>query len=286
MGGSEAPFGHSSDGLQKCGANCMSRMPESSVSTKLVIGNWKMHGGLRSNEVLLNALVDGMKSMPPGLKVGVCVPFPYLAQANALLAGSRVEWGVQDLSSHHEGAYTGEVSAVMAADFGTRYAIVGHSERREYHREGAILVAEKAERALEAGLTPIVCVGETAEEREYAFTERVLSAQLSAVLDRLSVEQAASMVLAYEPVWAIGSGTSAGVDDVRDVHAFLRGQLAAKGEAVGRIPVLYGGSLKPENAAALFAVPNVDGGLVGGASLSADKFLPICEAGAGQWALG
>jgi triosephosphate isomerase len=264
----------------------MSKMPESTVSTKLVIGNWKMHGGLRSNEVLLHALADGIKAMPPGLKIGVCVPFPYLAQASALLAGSGVEWGVQDLSSHQEGAYTGEVSAAMAADFGTRYAIVGHSERREYHREGAILVAEKAERALEAGLTPIVCVGETAEEREYAFTERVLSAQLSAVLDRLSVEQAASVVLAYEPVWAIGSGASASVDDVRDVHAFLRGQLAAKGDAVGRIPVLYGGSLKPENAAALFAVPNVDGGLVGGASLSADQFLPICEAGAGQWALG
>jgi triosephosphate isomerase len=264
----------------------MSKMPESTVSEKLVIGNWKMHGGLRGNEVLLHALANGIKAMPPGLKVGVCVPFPYLAQASTLLAGSGIEWGVQDLSSHHEGAYTGEVSAAMAADFGVRYAIVGHSERREYHREGAILVAEKAERALEAGLTPVVCVGETAEEREFAFTERVLAAQLSAVLDRLTVEQAASVVLAYEPVWAIGSGASASVDDVRGVHAFLREQLKAKGEAVGRIPVLYGGSVKPENAAALFAVPNVDGGLVGGASLTADQFLPICAAGAKQWAVG
>jgi triosephosphate isomerase len=177
-----------------------------------------------------------MKAMPPRLKIGVCVPFPYLAQAQALLAGSGIEWGVQDLSSHDEGAYTGEVSAAMAADFGARYAIVGHSERREYHREGAILVAEKAERALEAGLTPIVCVGETAEEREFAFTERVLAAQLNAVLDRLSVEQAASVVLAYEPVWAIGSGSSASVEDVRDVHAFLRAQLAAKAWRSGGFP--------------------------------------------------
>jgi triosephosphate isomerase (TIM) len=256
----------------------MSKMPESTASEKLVIGNWKMHGSLRSNEVLLRALANGMKAVPPRLKIGVCVPFPYLAQAQALLAGSAIEWGVQDLSSHDEGAYTGEVSAAMVADFGARYAIVGHSERREYHREGAILVAEKAERALEAGLTPIVCVGETAEEREFAFTERVLAAQLSAVLDRLSIEQAASVVLAYEPVWAIGSGSSASVEDVRHVHAFLRGQLLAKGAAVGRIPVLYGGSVKPDNAAALFAVPNVDGGLIGGASLAADQFLPICEA--------
>ncbi len=239
-----------------------------------------MHGGLRGNEVLLQALVNGTKAMPPGLRIGVCVPFPYLAQARSMLGGGRIEWGVQDLSSHHEGAYTGEVSAAMVADFDTRYAIVGHSERREYHREGAILVAEKAERALEAGLTPVVCVGETAEEREFAFTERVLAAQLNAVLDRLTVEQAASLVLAYEPVWAIGSGKSASVEDVRDVHAFLREQLAAKGAAVARIPVLYGGSVKPDNAAALFAVPNVDGGLIGGASLVADQFLPICEAAA------
>jgi triosephosphate isomerase len=261
-------------------------MPESMAGKKLVMGNWKMHGGLGGNEVLLHALVNGIKAMPPGLNIGVCVPFPYLAQASALLAGSRLEWGVQDLSSHDEGAYTGEVSAAMAADFGTRYAIVGHSERREYHHESAVLVAEKAERALDAGLTPIVCVGETAEERKQALTERVLAAQLGAVLERLSVEQAAALVLAYEPVWAIGAGSSACIDDVRDAHAFLRGQLAAKGEAVARIPVLYGGSVKPENAAALFAVPNVDGGLVGGASLSVEQFLPICEAGAGQWLRG
>ncbi|CAM2143088.1 Triosephosphate isomerase [Pararobbsia alpina] len=259
----------------------MSKMPESKVGSKLVIGNWKMHGGLRGNEALLQALTHGTKAMSPGLRIGLCVPFPYLAQAQQLLGDSRIEWGAQDLSSHDEGAYTGEVSASMVADFGARYAIVGHSERREYHREGAILVAEKAERALEAGLTPIVCVGETKEEREFAFTERVLSAQLDAVLDRLSVEQAASIVLAYEPVWAIGSGSSASCEDVRDVHHFLRQHLAQKGPAVARIPVLYGGSVKPDNAAGLFSVPEVDGGLVGGASLDAEQFLAICEAAAG-----
>lgn len=258
----------------------MSKMPESKVGSKLVIGNWKMHGGLRGNEALLRSLTQGTKAMPPGLRVGLCVPFPYLAQAESLLGGSRIEWGAQDLSSHEEGAFTGEVSASMVADFGSRYAIVGHSERREYHREGAILVAEKAERALAAGLTPIVCVGETKEEREFAFTERVLCAQLDAVLDRLSVEQASSLVLAYEPVWAIGSGSSASCADVRDVHQFLRRHLARKGEAVARIPVLYGGSVKPDNAAALFSVPEVDGGLIGGASLDAAQFLAICEAAA------
>ena len=256
----------------------MSKMPESKLGSKLVIGNWKMHGGLRNNEALLQALTDGTKTMPAGLRVGLCVPFPYLAQAQTLLSGSRIEWGAQDVSSHVEGAYTGEVSAPMIADFGTRYAIVGHSERREYHREGAILVAEKAERALEAGLTPIVCVGETKEEREFEFTERVLRAQLDAVLDRLTLEQAASLVLAYEPVWAIGSGSSASCEDVHHVHRFLRDRLAEKGEAVARIPVLYGGSVKPENAADLFSVPEVDGGLVGGASLDATQFLAICEA--------
>ncbi|RKP57869.1 triose-phosphate isomerase [Pararobbsia silviterrae] len=255
-------------------------MPGSKVGAKLVIGNWKMHGGLRGNEVLLQKLANGTRAMPPGLRIGLCVPYPYLAQAQAMLGASRIEWGAQDLSAHDEGAYTGEVSAPMVADFGARYAIVGHSERREYHREGAILVAEKAERALAAGLTPIVCVGETQEEREFAFTERVLCAQLDAVLDRLTVEQAAGLVLAYEPVWAIGSGSSANCEEVQDVHAFLRHHLARKGDAVARIPILYGGSVKPENALSLFSVPEVDGGLVGGASLDATQFLEICDAAA------
>lgn len=258
----------------------MSKMPESKVGSKLVIGNWKMHGGLRGNDVLLRALINGTKAMPPGLRIGLCVPYPYLAQAESLLGDSRIEWGAQDISAHDAGAYTGEVAASMVADFGARYAIVGHSERREYHREGAIVVAEKAERALEAGLTPIVCVGETKEEREFAFTERVLRAQLDAVLDRLSVEQAASLVLAYEPVWAIGSGSSASCQDVRDVHRFLRQHLAEKGAAVARIPVLYGGSVKPDNAQSLFSVPEVDGGLIGGASLDASQFIAICDAAA------
>lgn len=243
---------------------------------KLVVGNWKMHGRLAENAVLLEAVAQGAGALPESVRVGVCVPFPYLAQAQALLQGSRVTWGAQDVSALTEGAYTGEVAASMVADFGSSLAIVGHSERRAYHRESAELVAVKAQRVLEAGLTPIVCLGETAKERDAGKTEQVVGEQLDTVLAKLSSGEAARLVVAYEPVWAIGSGQSATAQQAQDVHAFLRARLVAKG--AGEVPLLYGGSVKPDNAEELFRQPDIDGGLIGGASLHDQDFLAICGA--------
>jgi triosephosphate isomerase len=247
---------------------------------KLVVGNWKMHGRLAANAPLLQAVSQGAGELPADVRVGVCVPSLYLAQTQSLLEGGRVVWGVQDVSAFTHGAYTGEVAAPMVVDFGATLAIVGHSERRAYHRESAELVAVKTQRALEAGLTPIVCVGETLEEREGGLTERVVSSQLDEVLAKLSVQEAARLVVAYEPVWAIGTGKSASSQQAQAVHAFLRARLAAKGEAVADVPLLYGGSVKPENAEELFRQPDIDGGLIGGASLKDQDFLAICKAAA------
>ncbi|WP_179401787.1 triose-phosphate isomerase [Burkholderia guangdongensis] len=244
--------------------------------TKRVIGNWKMHGRLAANVALLNEVVQGAGPVPAGTAIGVCVPFPYLAQVQQQLDGSRVAWGAQDVSAHEQGAYTGEVAAAMVAEFGARYAIVGHSERRAYHGERSEVVAQKALRALSAGLTPVVCVGETLDEREAGATERVVGAQLDAVLDAMTAEQVASIVVAYEPVWAIGTGKSATAGQAQQVHAFLRARLAAKGAP--DVSLLYGGSVKPDNAVELFAQPDIDGGLIGGAALKAEDFLAICRA--------
>jgi triosephosphate isomerase (TIM) len=252
---------------------------------KLVVGNWKMHGRLGSNRALLEAVAIGAGSLPEQVGVAVCVPCPYLAQAQALLAGSRVKWGAQDVSAHQGGAYTGEVAAEMVLDFGSTYAIVGHSERREYHCESAELVAVKAQRVLLAGLTPIVCVGETLAQREAGETEQVVGAQLDAVLANLPADVAAKIVVAYEPVWAIGTGKSATAAEAQQVHAFLRSRLAAKGAAVADVPLLYGGSVKPGNAGELFRQPDIDGGLIGGASLVDEDFLAICAV-AGEVASG
>ncbi|MDR5854807.1 triose-phosphate isomerase [Caballeronia sp. LZ062] len=243
---------------------------------KLVVGNWKMHGRMQENAVLLTEVASGASALRNGVDVGVCVPYPYLAQAQALLEGSVVRWGVQDVSAHVQGAFTGEVAAEMALDFGVTYAIVGHSERRAYHHETPELVGAKARRALDAGLTPIVCVGETLGEREREATEQVIGAQLDAVLLMLDEEQAARIVVAYEPVWAIGTGKSATADQAQRVHAFLRGKMAEKG--AGDVPLLYGGSVKPENAQELFGQRDIDGGLIGGASLKSKDFLAICQA--------
>ncbi|MGF6723839.1 triosephosphate isomerase [Paraburkholderia sp. GAS41] len=243
---------------------------------KLVVGNWKMHGRLAENVLLLKAVAQGADALPENVRVGVCVPCPYLAQAQALLEGGRVAWGVQDVSAYTEGAYTGEVAAPMTVDFGASLAIVGHSERRAYHRESAELVAVKAQRVLEAGLAPIVCVGETLEERDAGKTQQVVGAQLDAVLTKLSSEEVARLVVAYEPVWAIGTGKSATSQQAQDVHAFLRARLVAKGAP--DVILLYGGSVKPENAEELFRQPDIDGGLIGGASLKDEDFLAICTA--------
>src|SRR6201996_1089685 len=209
---------------------------------KLVVGNWKMHGRLAANATLLQAVAQGAGELPADVRVGVCVPSPYLAQSQSLLDGSRVMWGVQDVSAFTHGAYTGEVAASMVTDFGATLAIVGHSERRAYHRESAELVAVKTQRVLEAGLTPIVCVGETLEERDTGKTQQVVGLQLDEVLAKLSSEEAARLIVAYEPVWAIGTGKSATSQQAQDVHAFLRARLVAKGAP--DVALLYGGSVK------------------------------------------
>lgn len=243
---------------------------------KLVVGNWKMHGTLAVNAPLLQALVAGRSG---GADVAVCVPFPYLQQAQAVLGSSAVAWGAQDVSAHAQGAYTGEVSAAMLADFACRYVIVGHSERRCLHSESDTQVVAKLKAALAGGLTPILCVGETLAEREGGQTEEVVSRQLDAVLEVCGVEVLARSVLAYEPVWAIGTGRTATPAQAQEVHAVLRQRIAAAAADVAAgLRILYGGSVKAANASELFAQPDIDGGLVGGASLVAEEFLAIARA--------
>jgi len=239
-----------------------------------VVGNWKMHGSLARNAALLEACADAFSKAPTRTDVALCVPFPYLAQAQALLGCSPVRWGAQDVSPHAQGAYTGEVSAEMIAEFGATYAIVGHSERRALHSETSVLVAGKAAAALAAGLTPIICLGETLEERESDMTEAVVGGQLSVCIETLGLDALANCVLAYEPVWAIGTGRTASPAQVQSVHAFLRARL---GSAGGEMSLLYGGSVKAANARELFAMPDVDGGLIGGASLEIEAFEPVCR---------
>jgi triosephosphate isomerase len=241
---------------------------------KLIVGNWKMNGGLAANARLLSRLASGWHA-ENGRAMAVCVPAPYLAQAQAALSASAVGWGAQDVSEHRAGAYTGEVSAAMVAEFGCRYAIVGHSERRQLHGETDAIVSAKARAALDAGLTPIACVGETLTERERGDTGAVVAREIDALTRALGAD-AARMIVAYEPVWAIGTGRSASQGEAQEVHAMLRGRLA-QAEA-GDVPILYGGSVKAANAAGLFAMADIDGALVGGASLDADEFLLIGRA--------
>jgi triosephosphate isomerase len=244
---------------------------------KLVVGNWKMHGSHPANAELLAGV---LAARPFGATdVAVCVPFPYLSETAVTLANSDVRWGAQDVSAHEQGAYTGEVSAAMLAEFGCRYAIVGHSERRAYHAESDQLVADKAKAALGRGLTPIVCVGETLQQREAGETAAVVKRQLSAVVHTLA-HCIGEVVVAYEPVWAIGTGRTATPEQAQEVHALLRAQLAAATPHAADMRLLYGGSVKPDNAATLFAQPDIDGGLIGGASLKAVDFVAICRAAA------
>jgi len=248
------------------------------MRTRLVAGNWKMHGSRAANQALLDALVAGAGGIA-GVECAVCVPFPYLAQAAERLRGTAIAWGAQDVSEHAQGAYTGEVSAAMLAEFGCRYAIVGHSERRQWHAESDALVGAKFAAAQAAGLAPILCVGETLAERDGGKTAAVVTRQLDAVLERHGAGAFANAVLAYEPVWAIGTGRNATPEQAAEVHSLLRARLAAKDAGVARnLRILYGGSVKAANAQALFALPDVDGGLVGGASLVAAEFLAIARA--------
>lgn len=242
----------------------------------LIAGNWKMNGSLVTNAGLLDGIVAGAPAVRAEL--AVCVPAPYLAQAQALLSASVVRWGAQDLSVHTSGAYTGEVSAAMLGDFGCTYVIVGHSERRSYHGETDGRVAEKAKAALAAGLVPIVCVGETLDQREQGQTDAVVERQLQPVLDAVGSELS-RIVIAYEPVWAIGTGKTATPDMAQQVHQRIRSLLARRDpEAAGQVKILYGGSMKPDNAKDLLSMQDIDGGLIGGASLKAADFLAIAQA--------
>jgi triosephosphate isomerase (TIM) len=241
---------------------------------KLVAGNWKMHGSHQANADLLAGI---QAARPFGCDVAVCVPFPYLSETAVALAASDVRWGAQDCSVYEQGAYTGEVSAAMLAEFGCRYALVGHSERRQHHAESDQLVADKAKAALARGITPIVCVGETLAQREAGQTDAVVKQQLSAVVHTLA-HCIGEIVVAYEPVWAIGTGRTATPEQAQQVHALLRAQLAAATPSASQMKILYGGSVKPDNAAILFAQPDIDGGLIGGASLKAADFVAICRA--------
>lgn len=245
---------------------------------KLVAGNWKMHGGLARNRDLLQSLVQGIDE-GGNADCAVCVPFPYLAQTQELLKSTPIAWGAQTLSEHAQGAYTGEVSAAMLVDFGCRYVIVGHSERRSLYRESNEAVAAKFAAAAGGGLTPILCLGETLEQREQGVTEQVIAAQFDAVMQAAGVSGFNNAVIAYEPVWAIGTGRTATPQQAQDVHAFIRRRLAASDTALAqRMQILYGGSVKPQNAAELFGMTDIDGGLIGGASLVAQDFLAICAA--------
>lgn len=254
---------------------------------KLVVGNWKMNGGLTTNAALLNEIATGLahvsKSTSVPSDVVVCVPFPYLAQCQNLLRNTGIALGAQDVSAHQAGAYTGDVSATMLREFDCNYVIVGHSERRAYAAESDELVALKTTAALREGLTPIVCVGETLAQREAGQTVAVVSKQLDAVLRMIPAGALQKIVIAYEPVWAIGTGNTATPQMAQDVHAMVRAQLVQHDAvAGGAMHILYGGSMKPDNAAELLAMDDIDGGLIGGASLNAADFLKIIGAAANQ----
>lgn len=244
----------------------------------LVAGNWKMNGSRESIRALLEGLKQGIDEVTVA-EVAVCPPFIYIPDVQNQLQGTPIAWGGQDVSSEASGAFTGEISTSMLLDFGCRYVIVGHSERRAYHGESDELVAKKYAAARAAGLTPILCVGETLEEREGGVTEQVVARQLDAVIDLEGVAALADGVIAYEPVWAIGTGKTASPEQAQEVHAFIRGRVAGQDAGVAEgLRILYGGSMKPGNAAELLAKPDIDGGLIGGASLKAEDFLGICTA--------
>ncbi|WP_058554652.1 triose-phosphate isomerase [Thiohalocapsa sp. ML1] len=244
-----------------------------------IAGNWKMNGSKAEAAELIRGIVAGAASMQK-VEIAVCPPFPYLYVAEQMLAGTAIAWGSQDVSREEAGAFTGQVSAAMLKDFGCRYAIVGHSERRQFNGETDAIIARKYARAVAGGVTPILCVGETLDERESGKTEEVVARHIDAVLDLGGAEAYAVGVVAYEPVWAIGTGVTATPEQAQEVHAFLRERIAAKNKAVAEgLRILYGGSMKPGNAVELIGQADIDGGLIGGAALKASDFLAICQAG-------
>jgi len=245
---------------------------------KLVAGNWKMHGSLAENQTRLTQLVSALKGNE-ATDVAVFATAPYLFQCKSLLASSAIKWGAQDVSQFASGAYTGEISTSMLVDFGCSLVLVGHSERREIFHETNAIVAQKFAAVLSANMTPVLCVGETLEQRESGQTLSIIVEQIKAVLEEVSIADFKQAVIAYEPVWAIGTGKTATPEQAQEVHAAIRDLLAQYDANVAQgIQILYGGSVKPDNADAIFAQPDVDGALVGGASLNSDDFVKICNA--------
>ncbi|MGB3620398.1 triose-phosphate isomerase [Ketobacter sp. MCCC 1A13808] len=247
------------------------------MRTPVVAGNWKMNGSKASAAALLNDLKAGLTSSTA--EVLICAPYPFLDQVANVLNGSGIKWGAQNASQHGSGAFTGEVSVSMLADFGCTHVILGHSERRALFSETDELVAEKFVATLEGGLTPILCLGESLQERDAGKTIEVVERQLMAVVEKAGIHSFSNAMLAYEPVWAIGTGLTATPDQAQEVHSVLRTKLAQLDvEVAGKLPILYGGSVKAANAAALFSCDDIDGGLIGGASLDANDFIAICQA--------
>lgn len=252
-------------------------MSDISQRPLLVAGNWKMHGSQAMVCELLKAIIDGLPGKP-AFQVAVFPPFVYVPQVAEILTGSPIQYGGQNLSEHDSGAYTGEVSGAMLADFGCQMVLVGHSERRSLYGESDSQVAAKFAAALRHGLKPVLCVGETLAEREADETEQVVARQINAVLDAVGIDGLGRGIIAYEPVWAIGTGKTASKEQAQAVHAFIRSLLAGKSDTIARLlPILYGGSVKGGNAHDLFSMPDIDGGLIGGASLTGQDFLAICE---------
>lgn len=249
------------------------------MRNKLVVGNWKMHGNMAENKQLLDSIVAAINDLQTKAQFAVCVPYPYLSSVQTTLRGTSIHWGAQNLSQFDKGAYTGEVSSGMLNDFACDYVIVGHSERRALYGETNEIVAEKYMAAQRAGITPILCVGETLEQRESGITEKIIDEQLNAVIKLAGIESFTKAVIAYEPVWAIGTGKTASPQQAQDVHVFIRKKIAQQGGEIAKdLSILYGGSVKANNAKELFPMPDIDGGLIGGASLVADDFVAICRA--------
>jgi len=248
----------------------------------LVAGNWKLNGSKASIAELLKGILAGMSdgSVKPNTDVAVCAPYIYIPQVQDILTGTAVAFGSESISEHDSGAFTGEISGPMLNDFSCEYAIVGHSERRTIFGEKDADTANKFAAALKHGIKPILCVGELLEEREQGITEAIVARQLDAVIDLEGIEALADAVIAYEPVWAIGTGMTASPQQAQDVHAFIRGKIAAlNADVAEKVQILYGGSVNGGNADELFAMPDIDGGLIGGAALKAEDFLAICRAG-------
>lgn len=244
----------------------------------LVAGNWKLNGNKESAKNLIEGIMGGMGDVKTA-EVTVCPPFVYLQYSADLLKGSAISWGAQNVCEQDSGAYTGEISAPMLREFGCKYAIIGHSERRTIYGETDALIGEKFIATLKAGIKPILCVGELKEERESGETESVVAKQIDAIINVAGIKAFADAVIAYEPVWAIGTGLTASPEQAQDVHAFIRQRLAGHdADVASKVQILYGGSVKPDNAKELFSKPDIDGGLIGGASLDADSFLAICSA--------